>query len=116
MMHGRYVAERRRTGGGDRVESGPPGKMKHARDVLVGTNTAGLLMLFGLREMVGKDTFRRIEKTFFAEFSGRSASTGDYIKVANRVSGKDLTGYINSWIYSATTPPMPGHPDWKPKG
>jgi aminopeptidase N len=102
--------------GDKRVESGPPGKMKHARDVLVGTNTAGLLMLFGLREMVGKDTFRRIEKTFFAEFRGRSASTGDYIKVANRVSGKDLTGYINGWIYSATTPPMPGHPDWKPKG
>jgi hypothetical protein len=49
MMHSRYVAERRRTGGGDRV------------------------------------------------------------------SGKDLTGYINGWIYSATTPPMPGHPDWKPK-
>ncbi|WP_405147129.1 M1 family metallopeptidase [Sphaerisporangium sp. NBC_01403] len=100
--------------GDKRVESGPPGKMMHARDVLVGTNTAGLLMLFGLREIVGEDTFRKIEKTFFNEFSGRSASTQDYINVANRVSGKDLTGYINSWIYDAKTPPMPGHPDWKP--
>ncbi|MGJ6966762.1 M1 family metallopeptidase [Streptosporangium sp. G11] len=99
--------------GEKRVESGPPGKMKHARDVLVGTNTGGLLMLFGLREMVGKDTFRRIEKTFFAEFRGRSAGTRDYIEVANRVSGKDLTGYINGWIHNAETPPMPGHPDWK---
>ncbi|GGK79481.1 zinc metalloprotease [Sphaerisporangium melleum] len=102
--------------GDKRVESGPPGNMKHARDVLVGTNTAGLLMLFGLRELVGPDTFRRIEKTFFAEYRGRSASTPDYIKVANRVSGKDLTRYINGWIYDATTPPMPGHPDWRPRG
>ncbi|WP_440102434.1 M1 family metallopeptidase [Streptosporangium sp. H16] len=101
--------------GDKRVESGPPGKMMHARDVLVGTNTAGLLMLFGLREMVGQDTFQRIEKTFFAEFRGRSADTRDYIEVANRVSGEDLTGYVNGWIYNAQTPPMPGHPDWKPR-
>lgn len=101
--------------GDKRVESGPPGKMTHARDVLVGTNQAGLLMLFGLREIVGEDTFRKIEKTFFNEFRSRSAGTQDYINVANRVSGKDLTGYINSWIYDAETPPMPGHPDWKPK-
>ncbi|GAB1818609.1 M1 family metallopeptidase [Herbidospora sp. RD11066] len=92
--------------GDKRAESGPPGKMKHARDVLVGTNQAGLLMLFGLREIVGEDTFRKIEKTFFDEFRHRSAATQDYIDVANRVSGKDLTAYINSWIYDATTPPM----------
>ncbi|MFG2078209.1 M1 family metallopeptidase [Nonomuraea maritima] len=107
-LHARYDFD-----GDKRVESGPPGKMLHARDVLVGTNTAGLLMLFGLREKVGKTTFQRIEKTFFAKYRGRAATTQDYIKVANQVSGKNLTGYINDWIYSPTTPPMPGHPDWK---
>ncbi|GII85392.1 zinc metalloprotease [Sphaerisporangium siamense] len=111
---GRGLRARYEFDGEKRVESGPPGNMKHARDVLVGTNTAGLLMLFGLRELVGEATFQRIEKSFFSEFKGRSAGTEDYIKVANRVSGKDLTGYINSWIYDTTTPRMPGHPDWKP--
>ncbi|AWS49015.1 peptidase M1 [Streptosporangium sp. 'caverna'] len=113
---GRGLRARYDFDGDKRIESGPPGRMTHARDVLVGTNTGGLLMLFGLREMVGKTTFQRIEKTFFNEFRGRSATTRDYIKVANRVSGKNLTGYINGWMYDARTPPMPGHPDWKPKG
>ncbi|WP_257788904.1 hypothetical protein [Streptomyces malaysiensis] len=30
------------------------------------------------------------------------------------VSGRDLTSYIKSWIYGRTTPPTPGHQDWKP--
>jgi aminopeptidase N len=49
---------------------------------------------------------------FFDQFRGRAASTQDYIDVANRVSGRDLTSYFHDWIYSPTTPPMPGHPDW----
>ncbi|SCF87932.1 hypothetical protein GA0115260_103592 [Streptomyces sp. MnatMP-M27] len=55
-----------------------------------------------------------IERTFFDTYEGRSADTQDYIDVANRVSGRDLTSYIKSWIYGRTTPPTPGHQDWKP--
>ncbi|MCO5997709.1 hypothetical protein [Actinoallomurus rhizosphaericola] len=36
----------------------------------------------------------------------------DYIAVANRVSGRNLTGLFDAWLYGAKTPPMPGHPDW----
>jgi secreted trypsin-like serine protease len=36
-----------------------------------------------------------------------SENMKDYIDVANEVTGHDYTGYVNSWIYGATTPPMP---------
>jgi hypothetical protein len=31
----------------------------------------------------------------------------------NRVTGQNLTGMLNAWLYGPTTPPMPGHPEWK---
>ncbi|MFG1827409.1 M1 family metallopeptidase [Microbispora bryophytorum] len=97
-----------------RLESGPPARLKTAQDVLTGGNNGGLLMLAGLRHQVGDSVFKKIEQTFYDRYLGRSATTRDYIDVANRVSGRDLTSYIEGWLYGAKVPPMPGHPDWKP--
>ncbi|MEU7879190.1 M1 family metallopeptidase [Microbispora bryophytorum] len=97
-----------------RLESGPPARLKTAQDVLTGGNNGGLLMLAGLRHQVGDSVFKKIEQTFYDRYLGRSATTKDYIDVANRVSGRDLTAYIEGWLYGAKVPPMPGHPDWKP--
>jgi aminopeptidase N len=91
---------------------GPMGRLKQPTSVLFETDVPGQLMLTGLRTMVGDDVFRRIEQTFFDRFRDRSASAQDYIDVANRVSGRNLTRYFHDWLYSPTTPPMPGHPDW----
>ncbi|MET7484343.1 M1 family metallopeptidase [Streptomyces sp. NPDC005538] len=108
-MHEDYVADAR-----SRAEDGPAGRLKESTGVLFSTDQPGALMLYGLRNIVGQDTFQRIERTFFATYQGRSASTQDYIDVANRVSGRNLTAYFDGWLYGSTTPPMPGHPDWKP--
>ncbi|WP_063798082.1 M1 family metallopeptidase [Streptomyces sp. 150FB] len=96
----------------NRPQYGPPGRPADATDVLAGTNAGGALMLDGLRRLVGDATFRTIERTFFTTYRGRSATTQDYIDVANTVSGRDLTSYIRSWIYGTTTPTPIGHPDW----
>ncbi|MBB5895899.1 M1 family metallopeptidase [Kutzneria kofuensis] len=96
-----------------RASDGPPGRPKDTISVLGTTNSAAL-MLYGLRTMVGADTFQRIERTFFEKFRNRAASTQDYIDVTNRVTGKDFTGYFKDWLYGDHTPPMPGHPDWVP--
>ena len=95
-----------------RAESGPPAHLKHPIDVLFSTDNPGALMLYGLRQLVGDQTFHDIERAFFTCFNGRSATTKDYIDTANRIAGRDLTGYIRSWLHDDTTPPMPGHPDW----
>ncbi|MFK0292928.1 M1 family metallopeptidase [Streptomyces sp. NPDC090442] len=90
-----------------RPESGPPGRLKHALDVLGSTNAGGAVMLHGLRLKVGDAAFQKIERTFFDRFRHRAATTQDYIDVVNAVSGHDYTGYIKNWIYGTQTPPMP---------
>ncbi|QUQ70808.1 M1 family peptidase [Kutzneria sp. CA-103260] len=92
---------------------GPPAHMRNAGATLVGSDAAGALTLFALHELVGEQTFQRIEQTFYTQFHGRSAHTQDYIDVANRVAGRDLTSFLTAWLYGTATPAMPGHPDWK---
>ncbi|MET9496111.1 M1 family metallopeptidase [Streptomyces sp. NPDC006552] len=70
------------------------------------------LVLYALREKVGAETFQRIERAWVTTYRGRTASTADYITLASRVAGEDLAGFLHPWLYGATTPPMPGHPDW----
>jgi aminopeptidase N len=96
-----------------RSEGGPAGHLKHPGSVLFNTDVPGQLLLTGLNTLVGDATFRRIEQTFYDRYRDGVASTTDYIAVANQVSGRNLTAYVNAWLYSPTTPPMPGHPDWK---
>src|SRR3954470_5353403 len=72
----------------------------------------GALVLYALRQVVGAATFQRIERAWLETYEGRSASTDDFIALASRVAGRDLTGFLRAWVYGTTTPPMPGHPDW----
>lgn len=72
----------------------------------------GALVLFALRQKVGVDKFQRIERTWVAKYRGKSASSHDFINVASKVSGQDLTAFLSDWLWGTKTPPMPGHPDW----
>ncbi|HEY3501562.1 MAG TPA: M1 family metallopeptidase [Actinocatenispora sp.] len=72
----------------------------------------GALVLYALREKVGAATFARIERAWLGRYAGRSAGTAQFVELASQVAGRDLHGFLNAWLYGATTPPMPGHPDW----
>jgi aminopeptidase N len=74
--------------------------------------SGGALVLYALRQQVGTDAFRQIEQAWAARYRGRSASTRDFINLASEVAGRDLHAFLTAWLYSTTTPPMPGHPDW----
>jgi aminopeptidase N len=79
----------------------------------------GALVLYALQQKIGTAAFERLERAWVHKYAGRSASTADFVALASRVSGRNLTGFLNAWIYGGTTPPMPGHPDWivyPPKG
>lgn len=97
----------------NRTEQGPAGHLKNSGSVLFDTDVPGQLMLVGLNTLVGDATFHRIEQTFYDRYRDGVASTADYVAVANQVAGRDLTAYFDAWLYSPTTPAMPGHPDWK---
>lgn len=51
-----------------------------------------------LREYVGEDTFKRILRTFFAEYRLRHVTGADFQEVAERVSRRDLDWFFDQWI------------------
>ena len=98
-----------------RAAFGPVGAPRSGNPVDVfnpNVYVGGALTLFALRQVVGDATFKDIERAWVHVYRGRSASTADFIALASRVAGQDLTDFLNDWIYGTTTPAMPGHPDW----
>ncbi|MGV4987237.1 M1 family metallopeptidase [Streptomyces sp. NRAIS4] len=71
------------------------------------------LVLYALRQEIGRPAFERLEREWVRVHRDSSASTADFIKLASTVSGRDLSGFLKAWLYGEKTPPMPGHPDWK---
>jgi aminopeptidase N len=72
----------------------------------------GALVLFALRQQIGADKFQQVERAWVSRYRGRSASSDQFIALASKVSHQDLRAFLGAWLYSAKTPPMPGHPDW----
>ena len=70
------------------------------------------MVLYALRQKIGHDAFERLERAWVRRFRGESAGTEDFIALASRVAGTDLSGFLGAWLYGTETPPMPGHPDW----
>src|SRR5262249_54424780 len=78
----------------------------------------GALVLFALQQEVGDATFQAIERAWAQTYRGQAASTEDFIALSSQVAGRDLGPFLRPWLYSTTTPPMPGHPGWStlPRG
>ncbi|MEV6978721.1 M1 family metallopeptidase [Kitasatospora sp. NPDC093806] len=74
--------------------------------------TGAALVLFALRERVGPEVFDRIERAFLRRYRHATATTADYLRTADEVSGQQLGGFLREWLYGERTPPMPGHPGW----
>jgi aminopeptidase N len=99
-----------------RAQYGPTAAPKSAENIfdLFNPNVyeGGALVLYALYQRVGEDTFYDIERAWLDRYRDQSASTTQFIRLASRVAHRDLTAFLTAWLYGATTPPMPGHPDW----
>ncbi|GHB71612.1 zinc metalloprotease [Streptomyces cirratus] len=73
------------------------------------------LILYALRQEIGADAFDRVERRWVAEHADSTAGTEDFVRLASREAGRDLEPFLKPWLYGATTPPMPGHPEWSAK-
>ncbi|MEV5604508.1 M1 family metallopeptidase [Streptomyces sp. NPDC052299] len=71
------------------------------------------LVLYALRQEIGHDAFDRLERLWVHRHRDSNAATEDFVRLASRVSGRDLTDFFDGWLYGTRTPPMPGHPDWR---
>jgi aminopeptidase N len=98
-----------------RIENGPVGRPlspEPAQLFSIQVYYGGALVLYALRQQIGEAAFQRVERAWVTRYRDDVASTQDFIALASKVSGQDLTKFLNDWVYGTTTPPMPGHPDW----
>ncbi len=72
------------------------------------------LVLYALRQEIGRAAFERLERAWVVRHRDGNASTADFVALASTIAGRDLNGFFHPWLYGEKTPPMPGHPDWKP--
>jgi len=69
--------------------------------------TRGAMTLHALRLTVGDATFYQIVQAWAAEKRDSSATTPEFIALAERISGKDLDALFRAWVYGTTRPPRP---------
>lgn len=72
-----------------------------------GVYLRGGLSLHALRLEVGDEDFFGILRTYHDRYKGGNASTNDFIALAENVSGNDLGGLFNDWLYEEALPPIP---------
>jgi aminopeptidase N len=85
----------------------PPGDPA-ANDLFnAGVYVRGGLTLHALRLEVGDEVFFEILRTYYDRYKGGNAYTGDFIGVAEEVSGEDLSAFFDGWLYDETLPSKP---------
>ncbi|MDQ2693039.1 MAG: M1 family metallopeptidase [Chloroflexota bacterium] len=91
----------------NRERMSPPGEPPADSLFNPGVYYWGALTLHALRLEVGDDVFFEILKTYHERYKGGSARTADFIAVAEEVSGKELSTFFDSWLYSEQLAPIP---------
>ena len=64
----------------------------------------GAMTLHALRVRIGDDAFFRLLKAWVSENAGGTVTTKRFIALAERVSGKQLDGFFNTWLYKRAKP------------
>ncbi|MFD1212040.1 M1 family aminopeptidase [Arthrobacter sp. GCM10027362] len=64
----------------------------------------GAMVLQQLRTTVGDDTFFKILRRWVKDHAGADASTADFIRLAEEVSGKDLGKLFDIWLFASGKP------------
>lgn len=64
----------------------------------------GGMTLQALRERIGDDSFFRLLRSWVDEHQGGTASTDDFVRLAEKVSGQSLDDLFDSWVYDPVSP------------
>ena len=75
---------------------------------LLSTNSyqKGAWVLHMLRQEVGEENFWKGMRLFYESFRNKNALTGDFEKVMEEVSGKNLEKFFHQWLYIAGQPDL----------
>lgn len=61
----------------------------------------GCLLFLKLRDELGEDTLLAVLREYYRRFAYRTATSSDFIQVAEEVSGRDLDAFFDRWLRSA---------------
>lgn len=88
---------------------GPPPGDPSARGLFAGSvYVRGAMTVHALRLTIGDEAFFRLLPEWTSTRRGASATTAEFIELAERVSGKQLDELFEAWLYTDTKPPYPG--------
>lgn len=62
------------------------------------------MTLEALRVRLGDATFNRILRTWVAEHRHGNVTTREFTALVQRLSGQDLTGFFQAWLYTPSRP------------
>ena len=82
---------------------GDPGDPAHLFDGTV--YDRGGMTLEALRERIGDATFFRLLRTWYAQHRYGNVTTAQFIALAEQLSGQDLGGFFQAWLYDPAKPP-----------
>jgi aminopeptidase N len=68
----------------------------------------GALVLHALRAEVGDTTFFEILHTYLERFGGATASTADFVELANEIADRDLDDLFDKWLGTGQFPDIGG--------
>lgn len=86
----------------------PPAGSPRADDIFnASVYLRGGLTLHALRLEVGDEDFFEIARTFQKQFAYGNADTADFVATVASVTGRDLTDFLNAWLYDEAMPPIP---------
>ncbi|MFD1396928.1 M1 family metallopeptidase [Kroppenstedtia eburnea] len=61
-------------------------------------------MMWALMDELGKDQVMKILSTYYSRYRFQTATTEDFIRVANEVAGKDLQPFFDRWLFFKPNP------------
>jgi aminopeptidase N len=87
-----------------KIPPGDPGAAGVLSDVVY---SRGGMALQALRVAVGDDNFFAALRAWATERAGGNGSVQDFLAVVKRISGKNIDGIAQTWLFSPTRPPAP---------
>jgi aminopeptidase N len=84
----------------------PPGDPGEPANLFDGTiYDRGGMTLEALRERIGDATFFNLLRTWYAQHRYGNVTTAQFIALAEQLSGQDLAGFFQAWLYDPAKPP-----------
>jgi aminopeptidase N len=94
-----------RSDGDARTRFGPPGAPDPDEFAASNVYLCGALLLDAFRGRTGEPEFFAMLRDWVAQHRDGSVDRAAFTAFANRHTGKDLTGLVDAWLDSMTTPP-----------